>query len=62
MKWRKEGRTVHRVLNGSSSEEKSVSTVEAKQCLPPRRRRTLDSLSLVEDHVLPLDSLEVLLV
>jgi len=59
---REEGRTVHRVLNGSSSEEKSVSTVESEEGLPSRRRRTLDSLSLVEDHVLPLDSLEVLLV
>jgi len=53
---------VHRVLNGSSREEKSVSAVESKERLPSRRRRALDSLSLVQDHVLPLHSLEVLLV
>jgi hypothetical protein len=56
------GRTMHRILNGRSGEEKSVSTVEAEEGLPSGGRRALDRLSFVEDHVLPLDPLKVLFI
>ena len=36
--------------------------MESKQCLPAHARRVLNILSLVEDHILPLDTLEVLLI
>lgn len=65
--WNQGGRTareltVHRVLDRRSGEEQSVPAVEAEEGLPSGRRRALDCLGLVEDHVLPLDTLEVLLV
>ena len=36
--------------------------MESKQCLPAHARRVLNILSLVENHILPLDTLEVLLI
>ena len=53
---------MHRVLYGRPGQEQPVPAVEAKEGLPSCARRALDRLGLVEDHVLPLDTLEVLLV
>lgn len=53
---------VHRVLDGRPGEEESVAAAEAEEGLPASTRRALDRLRFVEDHVLPLDALEVLLV
>lgn len=51
--------TLHRVLNRRSGQEKSVTTVEIQQDIPPRTRATFDGLGLVEDHVLPLEAFQV---
>ena len=51
--------TLHRILNRCPSQQKAVATLEIKQDIPSRARRTFDSLSLIQDHVLPLDALEV---
>lgn len=53
---------VHRVLDRRASEEQSVAAAEAEERFPSRRAGRLDRLRLVEDHVLPLDLVEVLLV
>jgi hypothetical protein len=53
---------VHRVLDGGTGEEESVAAAEAEERLPSCTSRALDRLGFVEDHVLPLDSLEVLLI
>lgn len=53
---------VHRVLDRRAGEEQSVAAAEAEERLPPRRAGRLDRLRLVEDHVLPLDLVEVLFV
>ena len=45
---------------GVPSEQQAVSAVESKQTLPSGARRRLDSLSFIQDHVLPSDLLEVL--
>ena len=42
--------------------EKAVATLEAKKCFPPNTRRILDVLRFIENHILPLYTLEVLLV
>lgn len=54
--------TVHRVLDGCSCEKQSVSAVKPEERLPTGRLGALDGLSLVEDHILPFDALEVLFV
>lgn len=54
--------TLHGILNGRSGEQEPIPTLESKESLPPSTGRVLDVLSLVEDHILPLDSLEVLLI
>jgi len=53
------GHTLHRILNRRPGQQKAVATLELKQDIPSRACRTLDSLSLIQDHVLPLDALEV---
>ena len=45
----------HRVLNRSTGQEQSVSGIELKKDLPATTRVVLDSLSLIEDHVIPFD-------
>lgn len=55
-------RTLHGVLYRGPREQQSVAALEAQKCFPPYTRRVLDVLSLVENHVLPLDTLKVLLV
>ena len=52
---------VHRVLDRRAREQKAVPAAEAEERLPARARRAFDRLRFVEDHVLPLDALEVLL-
>ena len=54
--------TLHVVLDWCSSQQKSVTTLEAKKGFPPSTGRVLDVLSFIENHILPLDALEVLLV
>ena len=54
--------TLHGVLDGCSSQKQAITALEAEQCLPPGTGRVFDILRLVEDHILPLDALEVLLV
>lgn len=36
--------------------------METKKCFPSDTRRILDVLGFIEDHVLPFDTLEVLLI
>lgn len=55
-------RTLHGVLYRGPCEQQSVAALEAQKCFPPYARRIFDVLSLVENHVLPLDTLKVLLV
>jgi hypothetical protein len=50
---------LHRILNRRPGQQKAVATLEIEQDIPSRTRRTLDGLRLVQDHVLPLDALEV---
>lgn len=54
--------TLHGVLDWGTRQQQAVAAVEAKKCLPPDTGRVLDVLCFVQDHVLPLDPLEVLLV
>jgi len=54
--------TLHVVLNWSSGQQKPIPAMEPEQCLPAHAGRVLDILSLVENHILPFDALEVLLV
>lgn len=53
---------LHGVLNRCTSQKQTIATLESKQCLPPYTRGILDVLSLVEDHILPFHTLEILLV
>ena len=53
---------MHRVLNWGTSQEEPIATLEAKKSLPSHTRRVLDILSFIEDHILPFDALEVLLI
>jgi len=53
---------VHRILNRSTGEKESISTTETEESLPSSRTGTLDRLRFVENHVLPLDLVEVFLV
>ena len=53
---------MHVVLDRGTSQEEPVPALETKQCLPPSTGRVLDVLRLVQNHVLPLHTLEVLLV
>ena len=55
-------RTLHGVLNRSTGQKEPVATMEPKECLPTCTGRVLDVLSLIENHVLPLHTLEVLLI
>ena len=57
--WKKFVHTLHRILNWRSGQEKTVTTLELEQDIPPCACRTLDGLSFIQDHVLPLDALEV---
>eukprot|EP00958_Prasinococcus_capsulatus_P003142 scaffold279_cov369-Prasinococcus_capsulatus_cf.AAC.7 len=52
----------HRILDGRARQQKPVAALEAEQCFPPQRGGALNRLRLIEDHVLPLDALEHLLV
>ena len=54
--------TLHGVLNRCTSQKQTIATLESKQCLPPYARGILDVLSLIEDHILPFHTLEILLV
>ena len=49
-------------MYGSASEQETVATAEGEEHLPPNAGATLDGLSLIQDHVLPLDTVEVLYV
>src|SRR3954469_22988510 len=51
---------LHIVLNRGSGKKQSVSAMESQQRLPAGTRRTLDSLCLVQNHVLPSYALKVL--
>ena len=53
---------LHGVLYGSASEQETVATAEGEEHLPPNAGATLDGLSLIQDHVLPLDTVEILYV
>ena len=55
-------RTLHGVLNRGTSQEQPITTLEAQQSLPPSTRRVLDILRLIQNHILPFDPLEVLLI
>jgi hypothetical protein len=54
--------TLHRVLNWGSCEEKTVSTMKTEEGLPPDTGRIFDILSFIEYHVLPFNTLKILLV
>ena len=54
--------TLHVVLNWSSGQQKPIPAMEPKQRLPAHTGRVLDILSLIKNHILPLDTLEVLLI
>jgi len=54
--------TLHVVLNWGSGQQQPVPAMESKQRLPTDTGRVLNVLSLVENHILPLDTLEVLLI
>ena len=51
---------LHGVLDGCASEQEAVTTAEREQDLPAQTGATLDGLRLVEDHILPLDPVEIL--
>lgn len=53
------GRTLHRILDRRPGQQKAVTTLEVEQDIPSCACRTFDSLSLIQDHVLPLDALEI---
>jgi len=53
------GHTLHRILNRRAGQQKAVTTLELEQDIPSRACRAFDSLSFIQDHVLPLDALEV---
>ena len=55
-------RTLHVVLNRGSSQQQPITAVKPKQRLPTHAGGILDVLSLIENHILPLDTLEVLLI
>lgn len=55
-------RTLHVILNGCTGQQKSIPAVEAEKCFPAVTGRVLDVLSFVKDHILPFDSLKVLLI
>jgi len=49
-------------LNWCTSEQKPIATLKPEESFPSNARRILDVLRFIQDHVLPLDALEVLLV
>jgi len=53
---------LHIVLDGRASKEKTVATMKSKKRFPPDAGRILDILSFIENHVLPFDSGEILLI
>lgn len=57
--WKWFGHTLHRILNRRAGQQKAVTTLKIEQDIPPCTCRTLDGLSFIQDHVLPLDALEV---
>ena len=54
--------TLHRILDGCTSEKKSITTMKRKERFPSVRRTGLDGLSFIENHVLPFHPLEVLFI
>ena len=50
---------MHRILNRRASQQKAVTALEIEQDVPPCACRTLDGLGFIQDHVLPLHTLEV---
>ena len=53
---------MHGVLDRGTSEQQPIATLEAEQRLPTSTGRVLDVLGLIENHILPFDPLEILLV
>ena len=51
---------LHGVLYGGACEEEPVAAGEAEEGAPADAAAAFDGLRLVQDHVLPLDTLEVL--
>ena len=48
----------HRVLNRCSRQQKPISCVEVKQCLPSSTLIVFNGLSFIKDHVMPFYSLK----
>ena len=57
---RKTTHLLHGVLNGGPCEEETIAAAEGEQDLPSHAGAALDGLGLVQDHVLPLDPVEIL--
>jgi hypothetical protein len=55
-------RTLHRVLDWRPREKKSIPAMETEERLPSDTRRVLDILCFVKNHILPFDTLEILLI
>ena len=54
--------TLHGVLYRCTRQKQAIATMETEQRFPPNASSILDVLSFVEYHVLPFDSLKVLLI
>ena len=54
--------TLHGILDRGASKQEPIATLKPQESLPSNTRGVLDVLRFVQDHVLPLDTLEVLLV
>ena len=52
----------HRVLNRGTCEKQAVARVELEEDLPSPTQVILDSLGFIQDHVMPFDPKEFLLV
>ena len=50
------------ILNRCTRQQQTVSALETKKLVPSLTRRIFDSLSFIKDHVLPLETLEMLLI
>jgi len=54
--------TLHGVLDWCSREEETVSAMKTKESLPPNTGRVFYVLGFIENHILPFNTLEVLLI
>lgn len=52
----------HAVLNRRTAQQQSIATIETEQQLPSHRGGTLNGLRLIQNQILPFDSIEILVI